>query len=181
MFHLPWVTSSITPVMAMSPTSCFKGGGTGTSHLHACPSPGSTHSSADFITSRIISWPHGWTPWCCHPPGHLLVPLPAAWDLPQSPQKRCACESLRAEPGSGCWLQAGSPHCCPGPVAPPTTTLPSPLSVGPRHRGQLPPGKAVKHPEERPLQLGSGITKFNPRSGLTLLQALRSFPGLHRH
>lgn len=37
MCHLPWVTSTITPVMAMSSTSCLEGGGTGASHLVSQP------------------------------------------------------------------------------------------------------------------------------------------------
>lgn len=192
MCHLPWVTSSITPVMVMSSTSCLEQGGTGASHLHACPSSESTQSSADFIIAKIISWPYGYSPVVLSPSRHLLVPSPAAWNLPTNPQQRSPCESPKAEPGPGCcsmlapgWLQALAPSWL-SPLLPRAGGSPlhppQPLISGfQTQRDQLPWGKAVKHPEQRPLQLGSGITKSNPRAGMTLLPALWSFPGPHRH
>lgn len=196
MCHLPWVTSSITPVMVMSSTSCLEQGGTGASHLHACPSLESTQSSADFIITRIIFRPHGYSSVVLSPSRTPPCPLTSCWDLPPNPQQRSACESPKAEPGSGCWLQAGS-RLAPGwlqALAPSWFSPPMPRASGsPLHppqplingfqtqRDQLPWGKAVKHPEQRPLQLGSRITKSNPRAGMTLLPALWSFLGPHRH
>lgn len=152
----------------------------GLEHPISCPSPGSTQSSADFITTRIISCPHGslsgaitlqdtsWSP-CqllgtCHQSHNKDLPVRAPG---LSLAGALAPGWLQA--GPGCWLQALAPSWL-SPLLPRASGSPhpppQPLISGFQTQGdQLPSGKAVKHPEQRPLQSGSGITKSSPGLG----------------
>lgn len=143
----------------------------GLEHPISCPSPGSTQSSADFITTRIISWPHGslsgaitlqdtsWSP-CqllgtCHQSHNK--------DLPVRAPGLSLALGAGSSASSGCWLQALAPSWL-SPLLPRASVSPhpppQPLISGFQTQGdQLPSGKAVKHPAQRPLQSGSGITK----------------------
>ena len=102
MCYLPGVTPGITPVMATLGLPCglaepheLPRGKTCLEHPISMPNPapGSTQSSADFGTIRLIFCPREEPGEACHPPGHLLVPTPVAWDLPLSSQQKSTRES----------------------------------------------------------------------------------------